>query len=143
MNTKKLNQWFPVALLLLLSINTAAQSSQYQNIPRRSANSEAKKLSKKQIKMLKLNNNQSIKIKAINLDIARRMDNLKTTNTITEKQKTEEYKALMDERNDEYQQVMNADQYQKWNTWIIKKPAKIKTNEQKRVIRQSSSSSFT
>ncbi len=90
---------------------------------RLSAVKKAKKLSKIQARTLHLSAHQGQKITAINNDMAKQIDAIRMKAGMDKNTRIEKIKALKEERNDRYKEVLTADQYKRWNDWEMKRRA--------------------
>lgn len=112
-------------LFLLCSVLSHAQPDRQSehSMHRLSAEKKAKKLSKIQARTLHLSVHQEQKITAINNDMAKRMDAIRMKAGMDRNTRIEKIKALKEERNDRYKEVLTADQYKRWNDWEMKRRA--------------------
>lgn len=90
--------------------------------PRRlSAEKRARKLEKTQARFLHLTGRQQQRMTAINNDQARKIDAIRMAKGMDRNTRVEKIKALKEERNNRYKEVLTADQYKKWNDYEMKK----------------------
>ncbi|NIG56900.1 hypothetical protein [Chitinophaga sp. Cy-1792] len=130
------------SLVLALHPYLSAQSrdsvSTYQG--RWDAEGRADKMTDKISRELGLSKSQSKEIYAINLDIVRRIDTVKSSKTITQKERMLQYNSLNNERNQRFKTVLTATQYKKWTDWDLKKKehleAKMEKKRQKKEAQQ-------
>jgi Spy/CpxP family protein refolding chaperone len=93
---------------------------------------KADKMSEKLDRRLNLTNKQDADIHAINTDIARRMDAIKSNTSLPKKDKMQQAKALNEERSQRFKTVLTPEQYKKWNDWEMKKKEQMEARMDKK-----------
>lgn len=99
---------------------------------RLSPEARADKMSDKLDRRLDLSAQQDKDIHAINTDISRRRELIKSNTTLAKKDKVQQIKQLEEERNQRFKSVLTADQYKKWNDWEMKKKERLETKMDKK-----------
>ena len=93
---------------------------------------KADRMSDKLDRRLNLTKKQDADIHAINTDIARRMDAIKSNTSLQKKDKMQQAKALNEERSQRFKTVLTPEQYKKWNDWEMKKKEQMEARMDKK-----------
>ncbi|RFS21380.1 hypothetical protein DVR12_15890 [Chitinophaga silvatica] len=131
---------FNAARLLFLAIcfcTTAITShAQVQDTTmmrgRWSVEGRADKITDKISHKLALNKDQIRQIYAINLDIVRRMDEVKANSELTNKERMTQFKTLDTERSQRFKSVLTPTQFKKWTDWEMNKKDHLEAKMEKK-----------
>ncbi|MFY0253633.1 hypothetical protein ACDQ55_06715 [Chitinophaga sp. 30R24] len=126
-----------IFLFTVVTVKTYAQDKDTTaNKGRWTVEGRADKITDKISHKLNLNKEQAQQIYAINEDIVRRMDVVKSNASLSKKEQMTQFKALDTERSQRFKSVFTAAQYKKWNDWEMNKKehleAKMEKKRQKR-----------
>lgn len=134
-NLAKPSSKFILLFILALTGNMlcyACQAVSKGKMPRWSSEKKAQKLTAKQVKVLHLTSVQQQKVSAINQEYAQSIDNLRAQPIADSKIKMEKLKTLHEQRDDQYELVLDPGQYKYWNDLEMKIREKLKTYRTRR-----------
>lgn len=92
----------------------------------------ADKITDKIARKLTLTKEQEQQIFAINLDIVRRMDAVKTNASLSQKERMTQFKALDTERSQRFKSVLSPTQFKKWTDWELNKKEHLEAKMEKK-----------
>ena len=128
-----------LCLMLVFQGNSFAQvkdTSSAHKKGRWSAEKKADKMSDKLYRELNLTHTQDEQIYAINEDIIRRRDAIKSNKGLPAKDRMQQLKTMNEERCQRFKTVLSPAQYKKWNDWEMKKREQLEAKMDKKQDRK-------
>ena len=122
-----------VILALVVLVGGSAMAQQQEKRERKTAEERATASAQKMTTKLGLDVTQKTKIYDINLGIAQKNDAIRNNTSLTREQKMAQLKENQTARNAQYKEVLNSEQYAKYEAWEKEKRAKM---EAKRAEKQ-------
>lgn len=114
-----------VILALAFLVGGTAMAQQHEKKERKPAEERATNSSQKMKTKLGLDDAQTAKIHDINLGIAQKNDAIRDNTALTREQKMTQLKENQNSRNAQYKEVLNSDQYAKYEAWEKEKREKM------------------
>lgn len=124
---------FILAIAVLVGGTSIAQ--QQEKREHKTPEQRATGMTEKMTTKLSLDDSQKAKIQEINLGIAQKNDAIRQNTALTREQKFAQLKENQDARKAQYKEVLNAEQYAKYEAWEKEKQEKMQA---KRAERQES-----